>query len=187
MQPLRHTRDKLFKISEMLNAGDKIVQKKKKTCYEAMCVTAFFKAEANKVVKRRDCCDPTKINLQDKPRCVRPVIKTDAQKKLSKFDLQEKRVLTFDVGENLTPGEPVFIPRPGATEEDDGVILATLVAESNDVQSALVILDAETFKEVARASVPQDVKMSFTFHGTFTNRTFNNNLCVNGMNGNGHH
>ncbi|RUS87638.1 hypothetical protein EGW08_004623, partial [Elysia chlorotica] len=40
--------------------------------------------------------------------------------KLSKYDLKEKRVLTYDVEENLTPGEPVFLARPGATEEDDG-------------------------------------------------------------------
>ena len=41
-------------------------------------------------------------------------------KQLSKFDLQEKRVLTYDVEEGLTPGEPVFLARPGATKEDDG-------------------------------------------------------------------
>ncbi|RUS87640.1 hypothetical protein EGW08_004625 [Elysia chlorotica] len=104
------------------------------------------------------------------------------RKQLTKLDLQEKCVLTYDVPDNLTPGEPVFIPRPGATKEDDGVIVSTLVANNNDVQSSLVILDAKSFQELSRASLPEDIKMSFTFHGNFTNKTFKDHLA-NGNNG----
>ena len=50
---------------------------------------------------------------------------------LSKFDLKEKRVLTYNVEENLTPGEPVFLARPGATKEDDGQYEMLLKVSSN--------------------------------------------------------
>ncbi|GFO46018.1 beta-carotene oxygenase 2a, partial [Plakobranchus ocellatus] len=68
--------------------------------------------------------------------------------------------------------EPVFLARPGATKEDDGVVVSTLVADSPDAQSFLVVLDAETFQEVGRASLPHEVKMSLTFHGNFTSKVF---------------
>ncbi|GFO41128.1 beta,beta-carotene 15,15'-monooxygenase [Plakobranchus ocellatus] len=92
------------------------------------------------------------------------------KKQLSKFDLFEKRVLTFEVNENITPGEPIFVARPGATKEDDGVILCNLVANTPDDHSSLVVLDAETFQEIGRATLPKEVRMSYTFHGNFTNK-----------------
>ncbi|KAK9775669.1 putative Carotenoid oxygenase [Seiridium cardinale] len=52
------------------------------------------------------------------------------------------------------PCEPVFIGRPGATEEDDGVVL-TIVINKQGTQSILVALDGKTFKEIARADMPQ--------------------------------
>ena len=30
--------------------------------------------------------------------------------------------------EKTYPGEPIFVPRPGATEEDDGVLLSVVLA-----------------------------------------------------------
>ncbi|GFO11249.1 beta,beta-carotene 15,15'-monooxygenase [Plakobranchus ocellatus] len=43
-----------------------------------------------------------------------------SKSQLSKYDLTKKRVLTFEVEDNITPGEPVFLARPGAKQEDDG-------------------------------------------------------------------
>ncbi|GFO11248.1 beta,beta-carotene 9',10'-oxygenase [Plakobranchus ocellatus] len=51
-----------------------------------------------------------------------------------------------------------------------GVILCTLVANTSDQHSSLVVLDAGTFKELGRATLPKQVRMSYTFHGTFTNK-----------------
>ncbi|KAK3770940.1 hypothetical protein RRG08_032874 [Elysia crispata] len=93
-----------------------------------------------------------------------------AERMLAKFDLIEKTVKTYDVSENHSPGEPVFVPRPGATREDDGVILSTIIAANASVQSYMVVLDASTFEEIARASLPSDIKMSLTFHGIFTDK-----------------
>ncbi|GFO41127.1 retinoid isomerohydrolase, partial [Plakobranchus ocellatus] len=89
---------------------------------------------------------------------------------LAKFDLVEKRVLTYDVGDDHQVGEPVFLARPGATREDDGVVLSTMIAFNSSVQSYLVILDAITFTEIARASLPSEMKMTFTFHGMFSDK-----------------
>lgn len=62
-----------------------------------------------------------------------------------------------------TPGEPVFIPRPGAEEEDDGVVLS-VVLDGNTGSSYLLCLDASTMEEMGRAEV--DRAVGFGFHGT---------------------
>ena len=51
-----------------------------------------------------------------------------------------------------TPSEPIFIPRPDSMKEDDGVVL---VIELDGVkgQSALVVIDAQSFEEIGRAEV----------------------------------
>lgn len=52
------------------------------------------------------------------------------------------------------PCEPIFIARPGATEEDDGVVL-TIVINKKGTHSILVALSGTDLKEVARADMPQ--------------------------------
>jgi carotenoid cleavage dioxygenase-like enzyme len=62
------------------------------------------------------------------------------------------------------PGEPVFVQRPGATGEDDGAVLSVILdAESG--HSFLLVLDAATFEEVARAEAPHPIP--FGFHGQY--------------------
>jgi len=51
-----------------------------------------------------------------------------------------------------TPSEPIFVPRPGATKEDDGVVL-TVVLDGVKGSSALVVIDAESFNEIGRAEL----------------------------------
>jgi beta,beta-carotene 9',10'-dioxygenase len=64
------------------------------------------------------------------------------------------------------PSEPVFVPRPGGTAEDDGVVIAVILDVTGDEPSSfLVVLDAATFTEVARATVPHVVP--FGLHGEF--------------------
>ncbi|KAL4458227.1 hypothetical protein ABPG75_013092 [Micractinium tetrahymenae] len=60
------------------------------------------------------------------------------------------------------PGEPIFVARPGGTGEDDGLLL-TVVLAGPDKHSYLLVLDARSMKEVARAAVPHVV--GFGFHG----------------------
>lgn len=61
-------------------------------------------------------------------------------------------------------GEPVFVPRPGAEAEDDGVVLS-VVLDTDAGTSFLLVLDAQTFTEIARARAPHHIP--FGFHGQF--------------------
>ncbi|CAL1527258.1 unnamed protein product [Lymnaea stagnalis] len=75
--------------------------------------------------------------------------------------------LTYLCGTTHIPGEPVFVKSPEGTLEDDGVILSAILAQTSDQSSYLVVLDASSFKEVARATLPSDIKINFSFHGDF--------------------
>jgi carotenoid cleavage dioxygenase-like enzyme len=62
------------------------------------------------------------------------------------------------------PGEPVFVERPGATAEDEGAILSVVLDASTE-RSFLLVLDAGSFEEVARAEAPHHIP--FGFHGQY--------------------
>jgi torulene dioxygenase len=67
------------------------------------------------------------------------------------------------------PCEPVFVQRPGATDEDDGVVL-TIVIDREGTRSILVALDGASFEEVARAYLPQVYALGP--HGSFVEGAF---------------
>lgn len=86
------------------------------------------------------------------------------------------RIIKFDVHRpegphvfwsepDFTPSEPVFIPRPGSSEEDDGVILS-VVLDGPNARSMLVVLDAKNLSEMARATM--EIPSAFGLHGIFT-------------------
>ncbi|WP_436934261.1 carotenoid oxygenase family protein [Halovenus marina] len=60
--------------------------------------------------------------------------------------------------------EPRFVPRPDGTDEDDGVILAPALDVAAE-HSWLLVFDAETVTELARARLPH--VEPFGFHGRF--------------------
>jgi beta,beta-carotene 9',10'-dioxygenase len=62
------------------------------------------------------------------------------------------------------PGEPVFVARPDATDEDDGVLLSVVLDAAAET-SFLLVLDAADLNELARARVPHHIP--FGFHGQF--------------------
>lgn len=64
------------------------------------------------------------------------------------------------------PGEPVFVAAPDARDEDDGVLLS-VVLDGHRETSFLLVLDAATLDELARAEVPHPIP--FGFHGSFAN------------------
>jgi carotenoid cleavage dioxygenase-like enzyme len=66
------------------------------------------------------------------------------------------------------PGEPVFVPAPGGRREDSGVLLS-VVLEPASGGSFLLVLDASSLGELARARLPHHVP--FGFHGTYAGRT----------------
>jgi carotenoid cleavage dioxygenase-like enzyme len=62
------------------------------------------------------------------------------------------------------PSEPVFVRDPEGIAEDDGVALS-VVLDSATGRSFMLVLDASTWQELARAEAPQHVP--FGFHGQF--------------------
>lgn len=60
--------------------------------------------------------------------------------------------------------EPVFVPRPGARREDDGVLLS-VVLDTAARRSFLIVLDAASLGEIARANAP--VAIPAGLHGSF--------------------
>jgi beta,beta-carotene 9',10'-dioxygenase len=66
--------------------------------------------------------------------------------------------------EGCFPGEPVFVREPGTDAEDAGVVLS-VVLDANAGHSFLLVLDAGTFDEVARADAPHHIP--FGFHGQY--------------------
>lgn len=68
------------------------------------------------------------------------------------------------MGDGCFPGEPVFVARPGAAEEGDGVLLSVVLDAVKGV-SFLLVLDAQSLGEVARAECPHHIP--FSFHGNY--------------------
>jgi carotenoid cleavage dioxygenase-like enzyme len=62
------------------------------------------------------------------------------------------------------PGEPIFVAAPGGLHEDSGALLS-IVLDADRHSSYLLVLDAETMHEHARAHVPHHIP--FGLHGEF--------------------
>jgi beta,beta-carotene 9',10'-dioxygenase len=82
---------------------------------------------------------------------------------LVKVDIRERRSKVWSEND-CYPGEPVFVPRPDGIAEDDGIILS-VVLDSKKGTSFLLILDAKSFEEIARAEAPHHIP--FGFHGEY--------------------
>jgi beta,beta-carotene 9',10'-dioxygenase len=83
------------------------------------------------------------------------------------------RLVKVDVGDGSRaewsdpgcfPGEPIFVRRPDAVEEDGGVVLS-VVLDAVAGRSFLLVLDAGSFEELARAEAPHHIP--FGFHGQY--------------------
>lgn len=83
-----------------------------------------------------------------------------------KVDVQQRSTLRWQE-DGAFPGEPVFVPRPGGDDEDDGVLLSVVLEPARDA-SSLLVLDAHDLHEIGRAYVPQ--RVPFGFHGGYTER-----------------
>jgi carotenoid cleavage dioxygenase len=83
-----------------------------------------------------------------------------------KHDLVTGTRTSFDHGPGRAAGEPVFVGRPGSTEEDDGW-LVTFVHDGNTDSAEFAVLDAQDLSRgyVARVKLPQ--RVPFGFHGNW--------------------
>jgi beta,beta-carotene 9',10'-dioxygenase len=83
--------------------------------------------------------------------------------RIVKIDTHDGATLSWS-RDGCFPGEPVFVARPGAAEEDDGVLLSVVLDAAAET-SFLLVLDAAGLEELARARVPHHIP--FGFHGQF--------------------
>ncbi|MEB3367841.1 carotenoid oxygenase family protein [Saccharopolyspora mangrovi] len=81
-----------------------------------------------------------------------------------KIDTSDGSSLTWHEPDQY-PSEPVFVGRPGAAEEDDGVLLS-VVLDAQRGHSTMLVLDAGSLHPLARATVPHHIP--YHFHGQFS-------------------
>lgn len=88
---------------------------------------------------------------------------------LVKIDLQNGTLTAYH-----PPGhacsEPIFFPRPGAKNDDDGIIVA--LANLQEGRCKLVVLDASVMTELAHADLGQF--RATTFHGSLVDSKYHN-------------
>jgi carotenoid cleavage dioxygenase-like enzyme len=83
--------------------------------------------------------------------------------RIVKADVVERSATKWSE-EGSYPGEPVFVATPDGEDEDDGVLLS-VVLDGRKGNSFLLVLDAASLDELARAEVPHHIP--FGFHGQF--------------------
>ncbi|KAI3368489.1 hypothetical protein L3Q82_025505, partial [Scortum barcoo] len=84
--------------------------------------------------------------------------------RIVKLNVQTKETWVWQE-EDSYPSEPLFVPTPGATEEDDGVLLSVVVKPGAERPGFLLVLDAMKLTELARAEV--NAMIPVTFHGMY--------------------
>ncbi len=83
--------------------------------------------------------------------------------RIVKADVVEHRSTVWSE-DDCFPGEPVFVGDPDGKHEDEGVLLS-IVLDGRKGNSFLLVLDASSLEELARAEVPHHIP--FGFHGQF--------------------
>jgi carotenoid cleavage dioxygenase-like enzyme len=112
--------------------------------------------------------DTRRYNMQDGYRYVYGVSIDPQQRQgfynqLLKVDVETGAALTWRQP-GCYPGEPIFAGRPGRAAQDDGALLS-VVLDAAAGTSFLLVLDAHTFDELARAEVPHAIL--FGYHGAY--------------------
>ena len=81
-----------------------------------------------------------------------------------KHDVRSGRTEVHDFGPGHASLEPVFVPRSGATDEDDGYVMAYVFNAERNANN-VVILSAQDFAGPPLAVVELPVRVPFGFHG----------------------
>jgi len=87
---------------------------------------------------------------------------------IQKIDVEKKRITATWEDPKCRATEPVFVPKPDGTREDDGVVVfACLGTDSKEPSTHLVVLEPENLQELGRFSVPYTSAVGF--HGIWIN------------------
>lgn len=81
---------------------------------------------------------------------------------LVKYDADTRTLVRWSQ-HGQTAGEPVFVQDPERGSEEDGGVLLSVVLDGPNGKSYLLVLDAQTMKEIGRAHV--DGVVGLGFHG----------------------
>lgn len=85
-----------------------------------------------------------------------------------KYDVQTRTFIRWGVFGH-TAGEPIFVPDPERSWEEDGGVLLSVVLDGVGGESYLLVLDARDLSEIGRANVGGVV--GFGFHGVHVKDT----------------
>ncbi|MBV8394331.1 MAG: carotenoid oxygenase family protein [Alphaproteobacteria bacterium] len=88
------------------------------------------------------------------------------QQQLARIDVESGAVTRHDFGPHGYPGEPLFVARPGGSEEDDGAVL-TLVYDAASERSAVVGLDARDLAAAPLFTARLSHHVPYSLHGCF--------------------
>lgn len=90
----------------------------------------------------------------------------EPQTSIAKIELATGRIESTSVGDHCFPSDPVFVPRAGAEEEDDGYLL-TLAYDAAADRSLVAVLDARQPDRGVLARVGFDHHIPRPLHGTW--------------------
>lgn len=86
--------------------------------------------------------------------------------RINKQDLQTGTTSHFELGAGRHTGEPYFVPRAGASAEDDGYLMSFVFDEGRQ-KSELLIIDAQDFTRQPLARVLLPARVPYGFHGSW--------------------
>jgi len=87
-----------------------------------------------------------------------------------KIDLHNRTFISRDFPQGI-PSEPLMVPKPGSSAEDEGWLIFTRY-EANLRQTLLTILDAKNLDILYEGKLPHNIPMGF--HGTWINKNEQN-------------
>lgn len=88
---------------------------------------------------------------------------------LLKYDRVTGQRVDLELGRGCLPGEPVFVPAAGGTDEDDGYLM-TFVYDASTDTSRFIVIDAATMDPEPVASIDLP-RIPFGFHGSWVDAT----------------
>ncbi|XP_075540387.1 carotenoid-cleaving dioxygenase, mitochondrial-like [Dermacentor variabilis] len=86
---------------------------------------------------------------------------------ICKLDVLRREMHLWRESDTQYPSEAVFMANPDGIDEDDGVLLSVVNDTDYDKPDFLLVLDARTMTEIARAEVPRPVRACTSIHGCF--------------------
>ena len=88
---------------------------------------------------------------------------------LLKYDLVNNKRLTHDLGENVTGGEALFVPRTANSSEDDGWAIS-LAYEAETDRSKLLIINSQDFESAPVAEIYAPQRVPNGAHGSWISK-----------------